>query len=347
MKGFELRGKLGTTVGQIQPKECYGRIWPNGNFSLGYAATGIETTEREEGSHWEGHSGEWFEWSDEDRNAVESLTLSNVSYSRKPQTRRGLKGITSLGQHYLRSGCFLMEQQYGNDQLCMLTATVPRLGKEARVALARNWPKLVNRLLEMVQRRLAAAGRPLVVCGCTEIQSARLENQHEAYLHVHLVFPAYSNIAGQRWVIGADDFRSWWAGALERFSGASLPGLPRVELAIVQKSAERYLGKYLSKGSGETLEQFIHDVGEDAVPPQWWFMSSELKARVRVGMAEGRNAGSVLESVIQYAFENGDFSVFEWVRHVEIEVNDRLVTVGWCGRLHPEVRQDLLNFLDH
>lgn len=344
-QGARLRQQFGGTMGRTPDKKFYGRIWPNGNFSLGVGPVGQAALEMDSAdapglARWGDHADLGA--------AVAALTSSNALNSHTPQTdrpQRGLKGITSLGQQMLRSGCYLLERDYGNSDLCFATLTVPSLPKGARFLLAQNWSELVRQLLQWVSRKLMQSGRPTKIAGCTEIQSRRLEASGEAYLHLHLVWPAHSNCAGRVWAVEWAEIRDWWERALVRFSCCELPHHPRVELAPVKKSAERYMGKYLSKGSGEALDQFVEDLGECSVPPAWWFMTADLRCQVKSETANGPNTGTILDAVIQNALGDGDLSIFEWVRPVMVTFTDRPVHIGWCGRLKADTRDDLLSLL--
>lgn len=343
--GARLRQGLGGTMGRTPDKKFYGRIWPNGNFSVGLGPAGQKALEMcgdsESGlARWGDNPGLGA--------AVAALTSSNALNSHTPipdRPQRGLKGITALGQQMLRSGCYLLERDYGNQDLCFATLTVPTLPKGARFLLAQNWSELVRQLLQWVSRKLMQSGRPTKICGCTEVQSRRLEASGEAYLHLHLVWPAHSNCAGRRWVVEWEEMRDWWEKALVRFSCCELPHHPRVELAPVKKSAERYMGKYLSKGSGECLDRFIADLGEGSVPPAWWFMTADLRYQVKDETVRGPNTGTMLHAVVQQALEEGDLGDFEWVRPVFIEYGDSTLHIGWCGRLAPWARADLQSLL--
>lgn len=332
-------------MGRTPDRRYFGKIWPNGNFSIGTGPVGSEALELSEvdGSNLAA-------WGDRPglAEAVARLTSSNAPNSHTEDSeapQRGLNGITGYGQQMLRSGCYVLERDYGNADLCFATLTVPALSGPARVRLAQSWSELVRQLGQWLNRRLAMSGRPTKWCGCVEIQTARLERSSEAYLHLHVVWPAHSNNGGRRWAVEWEELRSWWAKALCRFAGEASAHLPRVELAPVKKSAERYMGKYLSKGNGEALEAYILDVGVDAVPSTWWFMSATLRSQVKAETACGPNTGTMLDAVIQHVFVTGDFTVFEWVKHVEIQCGDRMITVGWCGRLRSGLRDDLLSLL--
>lgn len=343
--GAALRQQWGGRAASRQDKQLFGRIWPNGNFSVGVGPVGSASIENEGGDTvLQARYGAAGPIGD----AVGSLISSNALNSHtecEPSTPRGLKGITSLGQQMLRSACYLLERDYGNDDLCFATLTVPTLSQPARVRLARNWSELVRQFLQFVSRRLLAAGRPTKVVGCTEIQSGRLQCRGEGYLHLHAVWPSHSNSSSQIWAVEWADLRAWWERALVRFSGETLPHHPRVELAPVKHSAERYMGKYLSKGSGECLEEFIADLGEESVPPAWWFMTADMRHQVKSETAHGPNTGTILYAVVQQALEEGDLGDFEWVRPVFIEYGDSSLHIGWCGRLAPWARNDLLTML--
>lgn len=343
--GARLRQRLGGTMGRQPDKKFYGRIWPNGNFSLGLGPVGQAALEMEGAD--EQSMARWNRDSDLGA-AVAALTSSNALNSHtecEPPPQRGLKGITGHGQQMLRSACYILERDYGKADLCFATLTVPTLPRDGRARLARGWSELVRQLLQWVSRKLTAGGRPTKVCGCTEIQSARLTSRGEGYLHLHLVWPAHSNSAGRLWAVEWSEVRDWWERALVRISGCELPHHPRVETAPVKKSAERYMGKYLSKGSGECLDEFIADLGEESVPPAWWFMTADMRQQVKAETAHGPNTGTLLDAVIQNALSDGCEDIFEWIRPVMVTFTDRPVHIGWCGRLRADTRDDLLTLL--
>ena len=349
LRPIELRKKLGSTVGAPPPKHPSGVLWPNGEFSYGMA-TDLTEVDIE---------CERFAFRDNSVSgsvAVQPECLGYLTSSNGPNShtedtagqgpaRRGLKGLTGYGKKMLRSGCYVLERDYGNQDLCFATLTVPALSPAGRRRLAENWSELLRQSTQWIGRQLAGAGRPTKVCGCVEVQTRRLEDSGQAYLHLHLVWPSHSNRAGERWAITWADMRAWWASAIVRFSGEKPAHLPRVELAPVRKSCESYMAKYVSKGSDDSLDAFIADVGEDAVPSTWWFMSADLRHQVKDEMSQGKNTGTLLDAFVQRCFEEGDFSPFVWIRHVEVQMGDSHVTVGWVGKLRPEHRDELLGML--
>lgn len=333
---------------------------------MGYTSVGDETNEKEEWSWTGGTKGlspdeldvrlEYMEaWLDYQAAvcsipallALQVLTLSNVcdSHKHSPRTQQGLKGLTGNGSKMLRSACYLLEDKLGKDDCVMITLTVPTLGLEARRTLALNWGKVTNRLVQYLSRALLKAGRQPVIAGCVEIQTARLEKYSQAYLHLHLVCPAHSNTGGT-WAVDCVALRAWWSQELERTIQCTLPNMPRVETAVVQKSVEGYLGKYLSKGGGEDLVSFIGDLGADAVPAQWWFMSTPMRRAVKDATRSGANTGVILDCIVNHLLENGTGEGFEYVRHIDCLMNGLPVTVGWVGRLTPELRNEIFMMLE-
>jgi len=343
-----------------------GRIWPNGEFTLGYTFDGEESGEVEDWAWTGGQKGlsgdeldERLEclhgWLDcvqrvnevDSAIALQILTLSHASYPEtcKIPLKRGLKGLTGYGAKMLKSGCFLLEEKLGKEDCVMITLTVPTLDRDARRTLAQRWGLVTNELVKRLTLMLVKAGRAPTVVGCVEIQTSRLEKYKQAYLHVHLVCPAHSNTGGQ-WAIDVHDLRAWWGNCLARHSGSSLPHMPRVETAIVKKSVEGYLGKYLSKGAGEELDAFIEDLGSDCIPAQWWFASAPMKAAIKRGTATGRNCGALLDSLVNHLLEEGTGAGFEYIRHVDCDFNGRPVTVGYVGRLDPALCKEVFAMLD-
>lgn len=360
-----LRRGLGTYQRSAPDVKPIGRIWPNGEFTLGYGVQDEEGSVAQEWSWTGGHRGlteeeldvrlecldGWLEavasvYSVSARLAGVYLTLSDTPNSHKPVERAkyGLKGLTGKGRKMIRSGAYLLEQKLGRDDVVMITLTVPTLGREQRIEVARQWGKLTNRLVQYLTRVLVSQGRSPVIVGCCEVQTGRLKKYSEGYLHLHLVCPAHSN-EGRVWAIDASELRAWWKAAIERVIGASLPYLPRVETAIVQKSVEAYLAKYLSKGSDEGMEEFIEDLGEDCVPGQWWFCSAPMRDAIRQRTLSGEACGALLESLIEHLLTVGDGEGFEYIRHVDRLADGKLKTCGWVGRLDPGLKSEIEDML--
>lgn len=360
-----MRSKLFTSSipgrSDSQAYKAVGKIWPNGEFSVGYVPS-LEDVDRFRDSYLFGRAQVFSEeqinehlqgadlWEDElwtadslhGQPCSAPVTLSDAynSHSQPARASYGLKGLTNHGRKMIRSGAFLLEQKLGKEDCTMITLTVPTLERADRVTVAKKWGSLTNRLVQYLSRELGSQGRTPAIIGCVEVQTARLEKYGQGYLHLHLICPAHSN-AGRFWAIEAGGLRAWWASALERIIGHSLPQMPRVETAIVEKSVEAYLAKYLSKGTGEEMAAFVADLGEDCVPGQWWFCSSHLRNAIRDHTIKGQSCGELLETMIEHLLEQGTGEGFEYVRHVDRTIGQNRVTCGWVGRLTPELRSEL------
>lgn len=359
---------IGEKLGSYQASQPrirpMGRLWPNGEFSLGYAVDGQVTTEEERMAFYRGGrflTGEELDarleameelleeqcrfYSMSAQAGIVGLTLSNVlnSHEGSQPRKNGLKGITGHGSKMLRSACYLLEERLGKDDVVMVTLTVPTLGHSARKVLAARWGQVTNRLVQWLSRALVKAGRTPAIAGCVEIQTARLEKYRQGYLHLHLVCPKWANRGG-RFAVEANALRTWWKSEIERTIGCELATKPRVETAPVYSSVEGYLGKYLSKGTGGELEAFIGDLGPDAVPGQWWFMSAPMREAVKSATRSGANVGVVLDVVVHHILEAGEGDGIEYIRHIDCLIGGKLKTVGWVGRLSKEVAEELREF---
>lgn len=362
----KFREAMGTYQRSRKDARPVARIWPNGEFSLGYGVAGEEGDPRDEWSWTGGHGGlteeeldvrlecldGWLEavaavYSVSGRMATVYLTLSDTPNSHKsaPRPKYGLKGLTGKGRKMIRSGAYLLEQRLGKSDVVMITLTVPTLPRPERMAVARQWGHLTNRLVQYLSRELVRQGRDPVIVGCVEVQTGRLKKYSEGYLHLHLVCPAHGN-KGRMWAIDAKELRAWWKSAIERVTKTTLTHLPRVETAIVEKSVEAYLAKYLSKGSDEGMDEFVEDLGEDCVPGQWWVCSAPMRDAINRNTLSGENCGVLLESLIEHLLEEGTGEGFEYIRHVERLADGKLKTCGWVGRLTPELRAEVAAMLD-
>lgn len=242
------------------------------------------------------------------------------------------KGITSYGQHMVRSGAYLLERCLLKGDVAFLTLTVPPLDAEARRTLALNWGKLTNRLVQQLSRCLQRAGRKPTLIGVTEIQSGRLSRYSEGYLHLHIAHPKFSK-GGTALAVDVKEIRAWWKQAIERFAGSTDIADPICWATTVEKSVEGYLGKYLSKGSAESMKGFVEDLGADATPAQWWFCSAPMREAIKGKTVKGEFVGEVLTYLIAYHRRHEDSGLFSYLERVSSEPEGKGFTVGWYGKL--------------
>jgi hypothetical protein len=336
-----------------------GTIWPSGDFSVGSRkVAGDDRTNYDIMGDWEsagaldapetwgiGRYGipvppdeSWFHgWEDDGLgrflDAERPLDLTDAPNSHTPANRPesyGRQGMTGYGKKMIRSACALLERSY-TGRLTFCTVTMPTLPLELRILLAEAWPALVREGLQWLSRQLERQGLPRAICSVSEIQPKRLQAGNGGYLHLHLVWP---NKRGRKapWAIDVTAFRSWIEGFLCR-RGLMVEGSwVNVDTKLVRVSAAAYLSKYMSKG-GDCLAAFVEENGWSAVPAQWWNMTKPMRDAVKRETVSGDDVGAYLDAIVNYAFDCDDFSAFWSLRHVDLELEGRLVTVGWYGIL--------------
>lgn len=310
-----------------------GTLWPHGEWSFGYGRD-------------EPESGEWHENPlDVSPRAEERITaggsagalpldLSDAPNSHN-RSKRGLNGITGYGQQMIKACGFLMGEKWPQHRKTLGTITLPPMSDQARREVVQAWPDLTRELLQWLSRRFERQGLPPVVCSVSEVQPERLTAQNEAYLHWHLL---WLNLPGKsgNWAVDPCDLRAWLESVLCRKVPSYPGGFINVDVKRVRGEAARYLAKYMSKGK-QQVEEAVEDWGEDCCPSTWWNMTKPARDAVKAATHKGRAAGAILEVTLDHAWSAGIESTYEYIRHIEIEVANRMITVGWRGRFVKDV----------
>ena len=328
LSGFPDRGPVLTPSG---------RLWPNGEFSQGYKRTqGDERLDmRPLADSWgdEGGGG----------GDIPPLDLDSVTNSHKTTRQRGELGITTYGRRMLRNGIHILKETFPNHPLTFGTLTIPALPGDARRELAGNWAEVVRQTIQWLSRELSRKGLPPMILSCSEIQPSRLENGGGAYLHLHLV---WLNPPKRRegWGVDADRLRSFWDKLLERIT--DIPDLPsaNIDLQWVKGDISRELSKYLSKGSS-VLSRAAADLGIENMPRTWWNMSKALRDAIKSAILQGHSVGVLLLEWIQYDRGCAEDGLFQWVREIYAEIDDRPVQIGHTGQLTPVLNREAHSLL--
>lgn len=320
-----------------------GTIWPTGEFSLGYAK------HRGDDDQYFKHLADvpdgWIP-SDAPDGGAPPLNLSDAPNSHKPigpALPRGLNGITSYGRSMVKSFGAMLNRHYPHHRITFGTVTFPALPPDSRGALVRLWPELNRQLQQYLTRRLEAAGQPPVVASVTEIQPKRLVNSGEGYLHLHILWLNKPAKAGE-WSIDPVDMREWLTAFLWRKLEGYQGGHVNVNVKPVDGEVSRYMAKYMSKGSAD-LEEAMKDWGWGICPPTWWNMTKPARDWVKSAVFKGREPGELLEQFLQFGWNTDPDDLFAFLRHIEMEWEGMQLTVGWRGRLHPEIYEDVLGML--
>lgn len=266
------------------------------------------------------------------------IDLVNPINSHKPKAQRGQLGITTYGRRMLRNGVYTLREKFGRRPLTFCTLTVPDLPGDGRKELAGNWGEVVRQAIQWLSRSLIRQGVEPLILSCSEIQPSRLENGRGAYLHLHLLWPNPARKQGE-WGVDADDLRAWWAKLLRRITdNPSLP-TPNIDLVVARGNIAKELSKYLSKGSS-VLSKAAQDLGIENLPRTWWNLSKPLRDMIKSAIIQGNEVGTLLLEWIQYDRGLGEEGIFEWVREIYAEIEDRQVQIGHTGQLCPDLNAE-------
>ncbi len=329
--------KLKGRPSRVPARYPSGTVWPHGEWSIGYAS------EAPDGGEW--HEDPFVGLGVDDvamaRRAEEGrqpLNLSDApnSHNRPP---RGQKGITGYGQQMVKACGFLMDEKWPRHRKTLGTITLPPMPPEVRRAVVELWPELTRELLQWVSRRLERQGLPPVVCSVTEVQPERLAAQNEAYLHWHLLWlnvPARS----RNWAIDPCDVRAWLKSILSRKIPSYPGGHVNVNVKPVLGEAARYLAKYMSKGR-QQVEEAMEDWGAEMCPRTWWNMTKPARDMVKAATHKGRQAGALLDSILEHAWLTDVDSHYAFLRPIVMEFDGVEVTVGWRGRFVAHLARDV------
>lgn len=315
-----------TTSRQIIPQ---GRIWPNGEF--GYAVA-------------EDHSLEEIMREEVERGCGGSLLVSTQPpNSHTPP--RGLKGITSYGARVVRSGAVILER-HGKENLSFLTLTLPSVGPETLLAYARDWSRIVRVFFQRFSRLLERRSLPSEYVAVTEVQTKREDRDGEFPLHIHACFVGRTGRG--HWRISPGEVRWIWASVLGQSvcllgGGEDSIWMGSVEnMQQIRKSAEGYLGKYMSKGGGH-IQEYADKYGEAHIPKAWYSIKRSLLARIKKEMI----TTPVLISALSSLVASGQKEHFSFLRPIELQdENGAVCVIGYYGRLTAQAYQDFRELRD-
>jgi len=329
-----------------------GRIWPNGEFGLSWQYKD-EEIEAPSANCAGGVSLEHMrlmslvlEFEREYLKAVARAVLypwlvKSPKSSQRPETY-GRKGITGYGQKVVRSGCHLLQRKYGKGRLSFLTLTLPDLPPSDLEVIALGWADLVRQLMQHLKRRLERQGLPPSIVLVTELQPKRLKDGSQGCLHVHAVFVGRHR--RQRWLMTPQDIRGVWLRLLSRKVGFPVYSDSCENIQRVEKSAENYLSKYMSKGA-ECIAEYADKFGWQSVPRQWWSASSAVKNAVKKYTISGEQSSKILDALLHNYWKKGgipdtDGVVFSRPITVPITEHQDLV-IGYFGKIDQSTYQDI------
>ncbi len=271
------------------------------------------------------------------------MGLSNVcnfDSSQERPPRNGLKGITSLGKRRIRNGCYLLTKEAGKHRLTFSTVTIPSLCDDDMMKIHHRWHEVIDRYRLLLSRHLKRCGLNGEVIGVSEVQEKRYAKSGFPALHGHFIFIGALSSGG--WVLSPGRHDDIWRKSIQSVLCGPVQSVASAcQLKRVEKSAEGYLAKYMSKG-GAAIAAIIADGFEWALPRQWWSCSRSLSNRMDCQI---RRFTEGVPWLIRTANEKNS-EIWDYYSIVHIDGADgQKIEIGAYGRLSPAVNGRIREFL--
>ncbi len=245
-----------------------------------------------------------------------TLGLSDASnHHRDSPTRFGLKGISSRASRKVADRVWVLQEKASNRELGFATLTIPDCSDDQRREFAKSLNEIRRQVLQEMKRALEASGVEWDCVTKVEIHPERFERLGKSYLHLHLVYRAWSpgqnepykfvqglgfdgrEVRKRNYTIDPDFLSRKYRSIVDRELGkAGLPGLDwqanhaEVRLEVPRQNLSRELSKRGCKGSAlasymgksESLVSSVLELeGPDFLPRSWWNCSRRLSSETR------------------------------------------------------------------
>jgi hypothetical protein len=270
----------------------------------------------------------------------------------RKRKRKGTKGIGSYGTKTVRSGCHILQRHFGRSRLGFLTLTLPDHPDYLSIWVC-FWSEIVRKFTQELKRELERQGAPSHVVAVTEIQTKRSKNAGFPVPHLHACYVAWD---GQTYIKGAKNtlggrkkqhyishakmqeiFARILSNVIEAATGIAhnISEInPRVEVKAVKKSAEGYLGKYMSKG-GKDVKRFTEeDPKRTDLPTHWWHCTKELRRIIKGLVTELPPA--MLEAALTQMNDLLSLGIVQYARAITKVINGKEMLLGWAFRFAPD-----------
>lgn len=342
-------------------------IYPNGEFGMGYIKSdkkraddkrydngivnGIKNTliprehELEDGTKYYDSGDKYF--------ASYILDSPHESSQIKPY---GTKGITPYGKKMVRNGVWIIENvlRRPGDLPQFSTLTLPPMPPECEKYICSVWADLQRRFFQECKRKYNKYGRTFHYVSCTEVQPKRWKEHRFVGLHLHFVYNAIYSQAEKSWVITDTWVRDSWCRIINstlrnwcQTEGLTPPQFSWISYRRekITKSAEAYIGKYLSKGGG-IIPEILQEKGSEYLPKQWWSMSSYVRYVIKLKTINSRD--DILVEHLLNCIKNNDETIIYSYPSLG-EVHDLspdgsglnyTVIYGYGGKMRPELLRE-------
>lgn len=265
---------------------------------------------------------------------------------------KGRKGITRKGCKAVRNACHVLQKHFGRKRLGFGTLTLDSGTQYYLLLCCIQWAEIVRKFNQELQRELERVGAPSHVVGVTEIQTKRSDDIGYIVPHLHFVYVSWDGKSKVKQGFGEDaklipDFYISHARMKEIFDRVCVNEIARItetpveEISVnnrvnlqgVRKSAEGYLGKYMSKGAKDVEKYIEADPNRNDIPSHWWHCSKELRSIVK-GLTQAVPA-PIVESILwnyEYLIEE---EIVLYCKEITKEINGKIRIIGYAFRLHP------------
>lgn len=253
---------------------------------------------------------------------------------------RGGNGISRYSARMVRNAAFLLERDYGKSRLSFLTYTLPTLNQEQWEEVCSNWSEIVRVVLQRLRRALVRAGLPDLIVSVTELQEQRMARDRVPGLHLHILFVGRHKCSP--WVLRPVQVREFWMSAVGNYLSQQLQdsdwkACERLE--TVRRSAEGYLGKYMTKGV-KSLKLARALCPQLRLPSSWSNLSSSLRSLVRKGV---RIIGKDTSNWILDMIEIGEVTWLQYVGKVEKELEGSgKILLGVYGKFSKQAMKNIV-----
>jgi hypothetical protein len=198
------------------------------------------------------------------------------------------------------------------------------------------WSKVMIAVRKKLTYRLenASIALPQVVV-VSEIQEERYETTGYPVLHLHCLFQGRNPYSS--WAVNKAEIQQLWETTIFNIVDLHVDCSKATRIEPVRKSAENYMGKYMSKGVAAV--KAIIDAGyTDWLPRQWWGMSRSLSRKIRSLIRITHKSATTL----WHTLLDGVSGICQWFRpvHIEARTGEKYL-VAFYGKLTTEMNNSI------
>ena len=246
-----------------------------------------------------------------------SLGLSKPVKSHKPpepasRRERSGKAQTTYSKRMVRNCVAALEQRAQKQNLAFATYTLPDLPGGDMARVREELPTIAHQLKQMIERDQRRAGLKPEVVYIIEIHKERYEKTGEIIPHIHAVFQSRKS-QHHPFAISKERNTQLWNRAVSNALGRDIDIPYGARIERVKKSAERYMAKYMSKGS--EIAQKLADEGRiNELPKAWWGATLTLRRWVKANIRflSEKSEEFIKDNYKQFASNLKD-SPFSWL----------------------------------